>query len=125
MLIICYMQCILRIICRRFRVSTFWFIDVSVCRSFGLSTFRSVDVLVCRRFGLSTFRFVEVLVCRRFGLSAFRFVNVSVGWEKLGRWYGDLLVTYLVHKGESQVTVGNQLPSTQLPSTKNGGGVER
>ena len=27
----------------------------------------------------------------------------AVGWEKLGRRYGDLLVTYLVHKGESQV----------------------
>ena len=25
----------------------------------------------------------------------------------------------------SMYTVGNQLPSTQLPSTKNGGGVER
>ena len=27
----------------------------------------------------------------------------AVGWEKLGGWYGDQLVTYLVHKGESQV----------------------
>ena len=27
----------------------------------------------------------------------------AVGWEKLGRWYDDLLVTYLVHNGESQV----------------------
>ena len=27
----------------------------------------------------------------------------GVGWEKLGRWYGDLLVTYLVHQGESQM----------------------
>ena len=46
------------------------------CRRFSLSTFRSVDVSVCRRFGLSTFwlwtfRFVDVLVvdasvCRHF-----------------------------------------------------------
>ena len=60
--------------CRRFGLSTFWSVDVSVCRRFGLSTFWSV----CRRFGLSTFRFVDVLVCRHFGLSTFWFVDVSV-----------------------------------------------
>ena len=65
-------------VCRRFGLSTFWFVDVLVCRRFGLSTFWSVDVLVCRRFGLSTFWFVDVSVCRRFGLSTFRFVDVSV-----------------------------------------------
>ena len=36
--------------CRRFGLSTFWFVDVSVCRRFSLSTF-----------WLSTFRFVDVL----------------------------------------------------------------
>ena len=45
---------------RRFRLSTFWFVDVSICRRFGLSTFRFVDVSFCRPFG-----------CRRFGLSTF------------------------------------------------------
>ena len=64
--------------CRRFGLSTFWFVDVLVCRRFGLSTFRFVDVLVCRRFGLSTFWFVDVSACRRFGLSTFRFVDVLV-----------------------------------------------
>ena len=42
------------------------------------------------------------------GLNGLVFILVvgacrAVGWEKLGRWYGDLLVTYLIHKGESQV----------------------
>ena len=60
-----------KINCRRFGLSTFWFVD-----GFGLSTFWFVDVLVCRRFGLSTFCFVDVAVCRRFGLSTFRFVDV-------------------------------------------------
>ena len=64
--------------CRRFGLSTFRSVDVSVCRRFGLSTFRSVDVLVCRRFGLSTFWFVDGSVCRRFSLSTFRFVDVLV-----------------------------------------------
>ena len=64
--------------CRRFGLSTFWFVDVTVCRRFGLSTFWFVDVSVCRRFGLSTFWFVDVSVCRRFGLSTFWFVDVSV-----------------------------------------------
>ena len=53
-------------VCRRFGLSTFWFVDVSACRRFGLSTFRFVDVLVCRRFGLSTFRLVDISVGRRF-----------------------------------------------------------
>ena len=70
-------------VCRRFGLSTFWFVDVLVCRRIGLSTFWSVDVLVCRRFGLSTFWFVDVSVCRRFGLSTFRFVDV---------WFVDVLV---------------------------------
>ena len=103
-LIIYYMQCIVRImlkfssvdvlvcrrfglsafsfvdvsVCRRFGLWTFWFVDVSVCRRFDLSTFWFVDVSVCRRFGLSTFWFVDVLVCRRFPLWMFRFVEVSV-----------------------------------------------
>ena len=81
-LIIYHMQCILRIVrkfssddvlvCRRFGLSTFWFVDVSVCRCFGLSTFWFVR----RRFGLSMFRSVDVWVCRRFGLSTFWFVDV-------------------------------------------------
>ena len=50
--------------CRRFGLSTFRSVDISVCRRFGLSTFRSVDVLVCRRFG-----------CRRFGLATFWLVT--------------------------------------------------
>ena len=62
---------------RRFGLSTFRFVDVSVCRRFGLSTFWFVDVLVCRRFGLSTFRFVDVLVCRRFGCRRF---GLSTFW---------------------------------------------
>ena len=83
-------------VCRRFGLSTFRFVDVLVCRRFGLSTFWFVDVSVGRRFSLSTFRFVDVSVCRRFGcrrfglstfwlvtvwvfgLSTFRFVDVLV-----------------------------------------------
>ena len=64
-------------VCRRFGLSTFRFVDVLVCRRFGLSTFRFVDVSVCRRFGLSTFRFVDVLVCRRFGCRRF---GLSTFW---------------------------------------------
>ena len=73
--------------CRRFGLSTFWFVD-----GFGLSTFWFVDVSVCRRFGLSTFCFVDVAVCRRFGLSTFwvstfRFVDVwhwhQIMWQYL------------------------------------------
>ena len=61
------------LVCRRFGLSMFWSVDVSVCRRFGLLMFWYVDVLVCRRFsfGLSTFRYVSVSVCRRFGLSTF------------------------------------------------------
>ena len=73
-------------VCRRFGVSKFWFVDVLVCRRFGLSTFRFVDVTVCRRFGLSTFWSVDVSVCRRFGLSTFwlstfRFVDVLTSYH--------------------------------------------
>ena len=64
--------------CRRFGLSTFWFVDVSVCRCFGLRTFWSVDILVCQRFGLLMFRSVDVSVCRCFGLSTFWFVKVLV-----------------------------------------------
>ena len=74
-----------KIKCRRFGLSTFWFIDVLVCRRFGLSTVWFVDVLVCRSFGLSTFWFVDVLVYRRLGLSTFwlstfRFVDVLTSY---------------------------------------------
>ena len=51
----------------------FWSVDVLVWRRFVLSTFRFVDVSV-----LSTFRFVDVLVCRPFGLLTFWFVNALV-----------------------------------------------
>ena len=61
---------------RRFGLSTFRFVDVSVCRlsvcrRFGLSTFWFVDALVYRRFDLWTYWFIDVLavdvsVCRRF-----------------------------------------------------------
>ena len=56
------------------------FVAVSGCRRFGLSTFRFVNVsvcwhLICQRFGLATFRFVNVAVCRCFDLSTFRFVD--------------------------------------------------
>ena len=57
------------LVCRRFGLSMFWSVDVSVCRRFGLLMFWYVDVLVCRRFSL---------VCRHFGMSVFRFVDVSV-----------------------------------------------
>ena len=53
-------------LCRRFDLSTFWFVDVLVCRRFGLSTFRFVEVSVHWSFGHSTFRSVEVSVCRRY-----------------------------------------------------------
>ena len=33
-------------------------------------------------------------------------------------------ISHMIFKGIF-ITVGNQLPSTQLPSTKHGGGVER
>ena len=73
---------------RHFGLSTFWFVDVPVCRRFCLSTFWFFDVFVCRRFGLSTFLFVDVFVCRRFGLSTFGFVDVWVcrrfGCRRLG-----------------------------------------
>ena len=54
------------LVCRRFGLSMFWYVDVLVCRCFSLSTFWCVDVLVCRRFGLqtfwlSTFWFVDIL----------------------------------------------------------------
>ena len=61
------------LVCRRFGLSTFWSVDVSVCRRFGLFMFWYVDVLVCRRFGLSTFRYPSVSVCRRFGCRRFGF----------------------------------------------------
>ena len=67
------------LVCRRFVLSMFWSVDVSVCRRFGLLMFWYVDVLVCRRFsfGLSTFRYVSVSVCRRFGCRRF---GLSTFW---------------------------------------------
>ena len=67
------------LVCRRFGLSMFWSVDVSVCRRFGLLMFWYVDVLVCRRFsfGLSTFRYVSVSVCRRFGCRRF---GLSTFW---------------------------------------------
>ena len=105
--------------CRRFGLSTFWLVDVSVCRRFGLSTFWFVDVLFCRRFGLSTFWFVDVSVCRRFGLSTFllstfRFVDVLTSYQlkdmlvKHGRY------TSLDSKPNSQWNAAN-MPTPQLP----------
>ena len=66
-----------KLYCRRFSLSTFWFVDVLVCRCWGMSMFWFVDALVCRRFGLSTFRCVDVLACRHFGCRRF---SLSTFW---------------------------------------------
>jgi len=89
-------------VCRRFGLSPFRFVTVSVCRRFDCRRFdcrsfgsfkMNVAVMVCRRFGLSPFRLfavsasrrfrsfkmdVAVMVCRRSGLSPFQPVADSV-----------------------------------------------
>ena len=76
------------LVCQRFGLSTFWFVDVSVCRRFGLSTFWFVDVSVCRRFGLSTF-----------WLSTFRFVDVLTSYQQVNKPTRDT--------GETAALIGN------------------
>ena len=73
------------LVCRRFGLSTFWSVDISICRSFGLLE----DVLVCRRFSLSTFWLVDISVSQCFGLSTFllstfRFLDVLTSYLQKG-----------------------------------------
>ena len=66
------------LVCQRFRLSTFWVVNVSVCRRVGLSMFWFVDILVCWRFGSLTFG------CQRFGLSTFWLVT-----HRRAQWAND------------------------------------
>ena len=74
------------VICRRFVLSRFWFVDV-----FFLSRFWVVDVLFCWGFVLSTFGSVDVSVCRRFGCRSFGLSTfwpvTNESWKVLEGWW--------------------------------------